>query len=473
MHNKSFFRLLKGLGLMALVFPLYPVLALLSGLVSVMLGSPRQELPTAPLLAELLVCVCSGFWSVGMAYLVNRLRGWGKGPFRWETLCWLLQWMLAVLPVVLSGFFGNITQPDFWILRAGMLAAAIAAGVRCRMRYGEVLPQKLWVACLIVSAAAVFVFWLMKASYDPMPMAWLFFGYLAVYYLIANQANLDYLMERRKHKLEHLPKKIRRNNTTMVLAIFGLIWLAFLLKDFWAWLFRRLLWVCRQLLYWLLRGIFWLFSLFPQSGEPVEEEAAGSPGGMEGLPPGEEASPWADLIFFVLITFLALFLLFYYRESIFRLLRKAWQKLGRFFARLMAQARRQSKASDSSAEAGDYYTDDVERLNLEEIRAQRQREQYRLRDWKRQYRVFAGMPEDAGKLRYGYRLALEWVLLRGGKIADSDTPQDILQRVGHYLPPEAWAEVTDSYQKIRYGELTEQISGMGTLCGVLSGLMKS
>ena len=58
---------------------------------------------------------------------------------------------------------------------------------------------------------------------------------------------------------------------------------------------------------------------------------------------------------------------------------------------------------------------------MAEMKEQRRQGQYRLKDWKRQYRRFLEMPEGSSKLRYGYRLAIEWVLLHGGKIVDHAT----------------------------------------------------
>ena len=475
MRKRSFagFLVLKTLALIVLIFPLYPVFSLFDVLLPKVLELPIDTLHAKLPLTQLLLAELAAFWSILAVFLSNLLRKFRKGPFRYERVCSLLQWGFAFAPIVWLWFNFDLSVLQNWVTLIGMLLSSIIVGARCQNSYGEILPEKLWLITLITNLVVLLGIWMMQVDYDAMSYVWIYFGYIIIFYLITNQSNIDYLMDRRKHRRADLPLKIRRYNFFMVLAVFGVVLVGFLLKDVWVWLFESFFDLLQYGIYWFVYGVIWLSSrIFRIGGDAVIDTS----GGLEDIgeaPQHREAFWWTDFVFYGALIAIILFFVINNRRAIFDGLRNMLMKLQKLFAALIERVRDALKLQMVETGEAAYYVDDIEMISAQDVKDELRAQRFLMRDWKKQYKRFLAMPDDAEKLRFGYQLSLEWVLLRGGSFSEAETPLERIKSVGHYLPRDAWTQVTENYQLIRYGELTEQLAGMQALVKMLAGLLKT
>ena len=299
-------------------------------------------------------------------------------------------------------------------------------------------------------------------------MFWVFFLFFIIYCVTKNQSNIDRLMERRQHKMEHLPKRMRYYSLALTSIIFGIIILLFLLRgplataaaSFWTSLGTGLLYIIRRIL------MAWVDDN-DGPGTMGSEGSDASVGFKDAF--GETyTSPWWDYILYpaVILTLIALIIV--YRKNIAEAFLRIWAKaltaVRKFL--LSENASRRNPMGES-----EYYFDAVETLDPESVLSSRKKG-FRLKDWKKLYRKFNAMEPNNEKFRYGYALSMEWLRLKNVKLDPADTCGEIYKKAIPIFPEEQFAAVTRCYDDIRYGEATVQLAAVETLCGILNSLEK-
>ena len=295
-----------------------------------------------------------------------------------------------------------------------------------------------------------------------LPLALMLFAVLAIHELACNQAQIDFLMQRRGHRMDQLPSRIRRYNLALVLLILLVILCGLL---FYRPIGSALLLigeVLRQAVILLLRGIGWLMSLFTFE-ESSGEEAVMEPQEMFPME-GEESganSDWVIVVLFLLLVALAVWKRREILAAIRRTIAALWEKL-----RGLVTVRRR----EASGEEEPGYFDTVEELS-------RERQGFRLftpsaaRVWKRDLRALRRLPEGSGKLRAGYALLARGLALTGVKVRPSDTPAELLALASSAsLGPESELAVA-AYEEVRYNDreaTAAQSAAMQTLLAALA-----
>ncbi len=460
----TLFRLLKGLSVACVSFLWLPGLMVLG----ISVGMEETGAFWAGPIGVLLL-----FGGLGMAYKlflhprIEKSCGLGLvlanlGSILLAAGCGALGLFLAVqtpgIPAAGTVWGNLIRQIALGLLFAGdFLGGSLAA----ERRYGDILTNLYF--CVLVGADAVCLLlaWFLKHPTGGTVLAVCLLIAAGVSAFSRNQSGIDFLMERRKHSLSHLPAKMRWYSLALTGGGFALVALGFLLRGQLAGALRWCLAMLKEglgvLLRWLFRG---------SGGAEVPEEPAPSNSDSavpEMLPPGSSSIFWTIFGYAVLAA--GVFFLFYYRRQILAFLRSLFRKIFEALRRVLFRKR---QAAGSPDDSGDY-RDDVEDLPREPApEPVKRRRPYDYRRWKRDYRAFRAMAEGPEKAREGYRLAMLYLLLTRTPLSPADTPEEILTKAGSRLPPELFRQVTEFYRQVRYRGERVSDSGMERLSALLS-----
>ena len=332
--------------------------------------------------------------------------------------------------------------------------AACILGCRCwEEKYSDIIRIPYLTALIVADLLCSFLFWALKQPLDMLilSLTLLFAG--CVYAAAENQGNIDYLMQKRSHNHSILPRRMRWYSFSLVLGISVLIFGGYFLRkpiaSFFSWVLSS-----------LKSGISALLGMLSWggSGEAVPETPMETPmQGDMGLPAAQGESSIFWTIFGIGLVVLFLWLIFYYRREIWGAIRTLLGKIRDILSGLLF---RQAHTS-GPADANEYFEDNVEELSREPGSFWKRERPYDQRRWKKEYRAFRAMPNGGEKLREGYRLAMQHLLLKNIPLVPSDTPADILKKGKAVLPADLFACVTDAYCLIRYAgkEPDSQASG--------------
>ncbi len=319
----------------------------------------------------------------------------------------------------------------------------IVGGKQYYHAYNEILGQ-VW---LIVSGTSSIIICsvlsLLGIETPVFTVATLFLIQLSIFLLVKGQSNIDFMMERRKHRFEHLPSNIRRYVFLLTSAVIALMFGTLFFWDGIATAFRFIL----NLFVILLR---FLFSLIPSSQQeeiPVEEVVEASPGGM----PMAEENPYAEIIntiTYIITALAALAVIYKYRRQILSAIALLINKIIEQIAKLL---RPTPIAGLLTAQKSNYYIDTENKILPQKVKAER-KNAITAREWRRSYAKFIKMPPSAQSYRFGYRLTLLWLTMRRAEFGESDTPLEMLENVKTILPQQEWAAIIDCYNRIRYSD---------------------
>ena len=360
----------------------------------------------------------------------------------------------------------EMTAP-FWISLAAIVPTYILVWRKAGRAYQDIIDKKMVVAYCIESMVAVIAFWAMKATYSRLVLVWGLFYLICCYALCQNQSNIDFMMARRKHKLEHLPDRVRGRSLKMTLVIIGIGLVCVLLAPQLGWVLEQLLNGLKYLLSLVVRFIAWLI---PDSepSESVEETITQQQGDMGGFGEASEGSPWWDYIMWPLMIALACWLIYTYRDDIMRWAVTFWRSLRRKIkGALFSVPARAGLMADGEGE----YEDEVVELEAAELDEDGTQDKFKLRKWKKAVKLWRAENDSPQKYRDGYRLALDWLKWKNVPILPSDTPLAILEKAKTTLPQSDWDAVTEWYNLIRYGEPASfPAQSMAVIDRTLSGM---
>ena len=273
-------------------------------------------------------------------------------------------------------------------------------------------------------------------------LAPLFLLVLLIYALVRNQSNIDQLMERRRHKMEHLPKKIRYYNS-ILLGIMCLVTLIFFLAkdqiaDGIGWIGRELI----RLIILVIGAITTLLSSllgFQKAGTSVPELG-------DGQFPTAESGAASDFPVGIVLLIIIIVLLILFRKPIINKLREIGGKL--------AALLKKSGVLQRTEIHSEYYEDYVHTLTDEERGMENGKKDDidHIRKWKKLYRKYLRVHEPEKRCEMGYRLFLDWLILQHIDIAPHDTTWDILQKGKQHFELLDGMDITEIYNLFLYRE---------------------
>ena len=450
MNRNPLFLALKGLSCLFVLLYFYPFFFLVNSVLSPEDGVFVSLLETGSLLLP---------GGVGL------LLGYGLAKTKFSTVKKNLVRFCVALPVAAATFAAFYALRTVWIGLAAAILAGAAYWVGYTLAfapYGQILSGKRYIFLIGLYAAAILVAWLLKLPTGAQGYTGLLLAGTAVYLAQANQSNIDWLMQRRRHPLSQLPEKIRRYNLLLVGGVFLALLALFLLKD---WVIF-LLGGAGEL---LRRGFVFLLSLLQGDAQepPPQEEEPSAPGGNEQLPlePGE-ANPVVQAVLSLAIAALFLFLVFYYRKELASLFRGIYRNLRDFVFRLLHREHAFQRVDASS----EYYVDSEETLLPAEYQEPKRRESNGMRQWRKDYKNYCRMPAGPGKLRQGYGLVLTWLSLHKLPLLPADTTLEILEKSAQAIPQKELEPPTATYNALRYGEREIPLESLSQIDAVLERL---
>lgn len=445
-------RVLKLLGLLAAFLLLYPLCYLawfLRGEASV----PHS------LLGEAAVIVC-GFCGAGLRTLLDRR----KHPLPAGNILLLLAGILLSLAVFF--LFGANLLPGL-PLAVSCLAAFLVGDRMTLLPYDTVATRAFFTIALVGYLGCGAAVWALQSlrgfSGSCLPLAILLFCTLGIHELSCNQAQIDFLMQRRGHRMDQLPSKIRRYNLALVLVVLLAILVCLLFYRPLGAAIAFVLDLVRQLAVLILQGLLYLSSLFSSSDESSTGEEMQDPSDFFPSQGEEQAGPdWVT----PLLLLAAAALLIWKRRVIGNAVRQVLLALIHRLRALFAVRRR---APHSEEETG--YFDTVEELTHD-------RESLHLfspspaRIWRRDLRALRRMPDGTEKLRHGYALLARGLKLAGVELLPSDTPEELLWRASEAAPDLGAEHAVAAYEQLRYNEEEAAPTSLSEMLSLLERLSK-
>lgn len=405
-------------------------------------------------LLAMTMVILVGYAGFAMRSLQQKYGQKNVVPVKWNILFYLTGILLSAGTVA-----GSLLCGFRFFLAVVTVACSyfcFLVGGRCRYRdYGEILYVNILYRGATYQIASMLLLGIFGKKYSLNLPIIVFTVTVILYALVGNQANIDHMMDRRKHSRSFLPKQVRQYNVLLLGIFSGIGCVLLLAKDILTEILGILgIWLGKIGLV-LMRFFMMIldFLLFNSSSESSESSDSQIEEKLDGLLESKDSlfSPvW------ILVILIVLLLIWKHRE-IFAFLNRCFHKLP-IFKRMPAPS--------------EYYEDTVEWLPKEEKEELREKKKGRSRRWKKEFSLYQKMERNIEKFRYGYSLLVRWLVLRGTEIEVSDTTLEILRKGRACLEPLSGEEVTDDYNRLRYGEMEitpEDFEQMDMLLRELSG----
>lgn len=418
---------LKAFSCLALFLMLYPFVALINGF------HPASYSNADCIFQQFIVIIC-GTLGCLFGFAVQNIRS--KYPVRINLLfgvsCIIPTGAVALL---LSG--RDITLCIF-IAILSVISYVCGYGAYYK-NYRQIISGTLFIIYIGINIVIIFVLWMSGNPFSMQQFLIIFLLTLLLFGIVRNQSNIDYLMERRNHPFENLPKNIRFYNMKLLSFMLAAIVLCFLIKD---WLIAGIYWLIGaiwEIIEFIIRIVNWMINLLPKSGTsmPALQDASGI-----------ENQPYLlNKISYVIAVIILFMLIVHNREKIIR-------SIISLFHRIMEKIRSILHSTHIHIGSGDhseYYYDREEFISPKEIQKEISQKK-RLKEWTKSRKRYNKMPDSAEKIRFGYKLAVEGLKLCGLKIQQSDTTMEILDKSKKIIMSENCQCVTEEYNAVRYGD---------------------
>ncbi len=401
------------------------------------------------LLRFLALAVC-GFFGFFVSFLLSRMK---QKPAMPQIVVNLLCLILCLIPILFSAL---VCGMDFESLRTPvvMLYAAIAyfmGTIYYYRPYAKINTTTtlawlcgLHIACMVIVAGVAL-------SYGHEPITENAFGnagriifmdegallridevglqydftlfipefliFIIIFGMVRNQSHIDFLMARRKHKMEDLPKWVRSYNLWLMSAILAVIAALFLCRD---WIIAGIKWLAKWIGVGLYRFFYWVGSWFiPDEYEEIKfkENAEQVEEIMEG---NAQSSPYGAFFSYVLTALLLIGVIWLlWRLHVFS---KLWSLFKRSGSALLHRLRHGASQETESGEAADEFVDVEEELS-KDLRAKKYgfRQSAAFKEWRQRYKRFLKVKQQDTRYREGYLLLRQYLALRGVAFLDGDT----------------------------------------------------
>ena len=455
--NRKLLWLLNFCAAFFLPLALLPLLVIYHAAVTGLLFGEVAPLPAETLFLQLLVCELCGFAGKCCGLAVDR---WGLSSAPRRVLAVPAGAALAAGIYFLFAWKNPMAAPGMAVLGA---AAFWAVGGLRFYTYGEILSLRVFYGYLTEYTVVLIVMELFRVNpVGAAPFAAALFLAMLLVLFGSNQSGIDFMMERRHHRFDSLPQKIRSYNIRLLIAAGGV--LLFLLL-----LYRPIAWLLSASGQGLFAALKWLLGLMPNGGssdsvskEPGQGQASQNVLGQ--LEPGKTSPFWTCFGIVLAIGFV--FLLYYYRHEIYLGLRSAWQAIREFFRKMLWGGRQKAEHYEN-----EYYTETDEKIESETGGLQEELSAADRRKWKRACRRFSAEEDSPQAMRTGYRLILQGIALQGVPVAVSNTTLEICQNaLAEGLPP--IEKCTAGYNRLRYGEQEFDLSSMADIREALSEILR-
>lgn len=395
--------------------------------------------------AALLVCAMLGWCAGALAQrtIQSHWRKSARNVVHWSKL------LLCLVPAY-AVFRLYDGQPDslVWSMAVFSGFSYLIGTVFYPVGYAKILPNVLIAVPILLTGSLLLFLWVLQTNIglvlpcDNASLLGAFLLFLVLFALIKNQANIDFMMDRRKHDTAHLPQKIRYYNLALVSAALLLLVAAFVFRRPVAAAFRFIAEMVKLFFIKLFLLIIKLYELMPTAEKAPYESQVERANNANYL--SAEDGWWPDLYGnagFVVLGIVILAALWCNRRWIKKILSAAYDGM----RRLLFPSRKEKTESN-----GAYY-DCEETLSREESPSP---EPVRLGwfRWRLACRAYHKMPLSAEKLRLGYQLSLWWLFQKGILIEQEDTTLDILEKSQTALSSSQYRTATRLYNQVRYGE---------------------
>lgn len=442
---------LKYLACLACFLSLFPLIALANGAFS-------KSYSSIDCLLQLFYVVIIGFIGYAFSFFFQNKRRKKPVPIN------LLFILTCIIPVGITYYLlhsrGIILSICMLIIT---LTAYILGGRIYYQGYGNMISNSLFFAVIIINICSIFILWKANKPYSVEQFIGVFLCISALFGLTNNQSNIDFLMQRRQHKFENLPQKIRFYNIKLMLVIFGIILFCFILRN---WIVTGIYWILDALRE-IIRFIFYLINLIASlfQTESLDEEPVAE--AAQQLLPVEKIEnnsfDWLTLLFIVAL----IVLLFNKRKQILRFIINAAQKIIGLIKRLLNKSYEIKKPITDN----EYYYDNEEFIKPDDILNQK-KSKGDLKQWRKSCKSFYKMNNSTEKFRIGFGLVISGLKLKGIKIDKSQTTNEILEMSRNTIQNESYSIATDGYNSIRYGSFDFEINSMENLIEALKILDK-
>lgn len=271
----------------------------------------------------------------------------------------------------------------------------------------------------------------------------LFAANAALFALIHNRDAMERMLSGRDGDTWELPTEIRKSNGKLMGVLCGIGLLLVLcsrpLAKVMRWAWRLLYTAVWYALRWLLsRGSQEQTAELPEdtSKQVMQLQQSGAAG-------------WIRLVIELVLLAAVLVLVIWKRREIGDALLSAWYSLRRWIQQHLRKNHAEQRNDRHEA-----YCDYVEDLLTAEQPAPSVAALYRRRDWKKAYRRYQRLPEQAERFRLGYALLL--ARLPEEVALPAASPAEILNHLstgGEQETLPQWNTVTEAYTALRYGEI--------------------
>ena len=277
---------------------------------------------------------------------------------------------------------------------------------------------------------------------------WLYFPFVLCLVLLGNQVNIDVMMSRRKTG-QAMPRKTRWVNFLMTLVLLGVLFLLITCKDGVVWIIVKLGEGAKGALSAILQ------MLIPEQGEvgPYTYMNDRNPANQGGGMPAQ-GTPWPiwDILFYLVIPAMVIFVLVWYRDMIWNWLKEVAQQIGKALLMLVKLLYPDSRVR---VEEHEEYVDESTDLTPPE-KSQRAGERQNLKSRRKFLRYLKQVDDPVLYVRECYRFVVEQYRLRGRELKPADTTQEIGEKISTQWNREKVRSINTVYDSVRYGGKTPE-----------------
>lgn len=277
-----------------------------------------------------------------------------------------------------------------------------------------------------------------------------FLIYISIFGLVQNQSHIDYLMERRKHKMEDLPKWVRTYNMWLTSAIMAVIAVLFLCKD---WIIKGIKWIAATVGFALVKAMGWFGSLFVHEKFEdyyVEESAETVEDFIVAAAEGSQRATMYFSYFLVIMIFVVLI----WVMIRFRVFQKLWRFLKTAGSSLLRQFRDGNKGRERTQLLDQEYTDSETELDADARKNKKKENSSAYKQWRQKYKQFLKIKGTDRRYEQGFLLLADYFKLRGVPLIDGDTAAQINAKVikSKKIDSNVGDHITEGYHLLCYAE---------------------
>lgn len=395
-----------------------------------------------------------GLYIMFTGYIVTKLILVSKQNFARLLASYLLGLIPAALYVII---FLNKDSSTYGILRAlfeGIVAFLLYfTGVRTRfLGFDQILSRKTIIfGVIIFLASIIFIDYNKELEYLKNAIYLSGYVFIALTLLIKNQQNLDRAFIKKYIDISTVPKDIRNYNSIMVIVVFLVMLVLFNIRSLVAFITTIFKNMPKCILNVIFTIIYILSKLLPEAAGGGAQEK-GEPQ-MPLLPEGESNSI-AGLILTIIFGLFFLIVVIFLIPKVPKLLRIIGEKIRKFALLIVNFIERLFKIQKDYIDREDDYIDEVEIIKPDSTRnSSRKGLNKSGLVMKIINRKFGKNLSPSEKVRNMYADILHHLKIRGVKIIESDTTNEIYRKIPKVGSiDEIMKYITKVYEEVRYGE---------------------